>query len=172
MTSEVDSEKPQVYVSAIFCTDIIREHGTDLLSAVRITSAFTANPARVTPELPDGSLDTSRQEVVYAPVRFHAVITFWAEQPRTFTFQMQGLKPNGERLNDMRDPVDIEVPGGELGGYTINLKAFVPGSLAGIYLFDMIIDGKVALRLPMRILHKKELPDSDTAQSENYSAAF
>ncbi len=168
--SEADQGKAFVYVSAVFCSDIIREHGTDLLTAVRITSAFTAIPARITPRLPDGARDLSRQEVIYAPVKFHAVITFWAEKARTFRFQMSGVKPNGEPLNGMKEPVDIEVPGGELGGYTINLTASVPGGLAGIYLFDMLVDGEVMLKLPVQILHKKP-PESDTTQ-ENYSGGF
>jgi hypothetical protein len=153
-------DRARVYVSAIFCADIIRESATDLLTAVRITNAFTATPARFTPKLPDAALDVAHQELIYKPVTFHAVINFWAESSCSFEFMLGGTKPNGEPLAGMGGPMPIEIPGDGGSGHTLNLTASLPGSLAGVYWFEFLVDSEIALKLPMSILHGSESPES------------
>jgi hypothetical protein len=107
----------------------------------------------------DGSLDRARQELIYAPIKFHAVIGFWSESAREFTFEMRGTKPTGEPLKGTGEPAQVRISAPEDGGYTLNLMATVASSISGIYWFEFLADGEVLLKLPMLIRHESESPD-------------
>jgi|HubBroStandDraft_6_1064221.scaffolds.fasta_scaffold156264_2 hypothetical protein len=139
-----------VYVNAVFCTDIVRESQTDLLTAIRVTNAFTVQPAKATVKFPDGR--PPEQQIIYPPIRFHAVITFWCSEPREFTFVMKGYHANGQEL-DAAMETKIKLPKATLGGHTINLHSTMPGLIPGVFWFDFCIDGVVVTRQPLVILH-------------------
>jgi hypothetical protein len=106
-----------------------------------------------------GTLDLTREEVIFAPITFHAIVTFWAETGRSFMFMLRATRPDGEPLNGMEQPVSVDLKGGDGGGYTINLKSLVPGFLPGLYWFEFLVDGDLVTKLPMVILHGKESPE-------------
>jgi hypothetical protein len=152
--------KPKIYVNALFCADIVREKDTDLLTAIRVTNAFTVHPLKAAVEFTDdGPIE---EHVVYPPIRFHAVITFWCKEPREFTFSLKGYRANGDPLEGNMETI-ITLPKASLGGHTINLDSTMPGIVPGVHWFEFCVDGEPITRLPLVIIHqKKDSPPNPT----------
>jgi len=161
-------EKPRVYVNAIFCSDIIREREpVDLLTAIRVTSAFSVNPITATIKLYEGAPEeTDRPELIYHPVKFHAIVTFWSEGPRDFDFTIRGHHPSGEAMNTDMKPLRVSLQAPTNGHHTINLNSTIPGTIPGVHWFEFCVDGVMITKLPLVILHPKKdaLPSAKTTE--------
>jgi hypothetical protein len=154
--SEPDLNRPKVYVSAVICEDIVREQDTSLLTAIRITHAFTSVPAVVTQRLPDGTRDLERQEIIFRPLKIRLVVSFYCESAVKFLFIVRGVKPDGSDLHAMENEVPVEIPYPDGGAYTLNITFRMSGSMAGVYWLQFHVDGEIANKIMLAILHPEK----------------
>jgi hypothetical protein len=106
-------EQP-IYTSAFFCQEVIRE-SDNILTAVRITPAYTVSPLLVAG--PDSTLPPY---LSHPPLKLHAVILFNTEMPAEFFAQVKAFGPDGTEFSPESPPIKCETKGGA-EGYVLNL---------------------------------------------------
>ena len=144
-----EADKPRVYVSAIVCSDAIEEHGTHMLSALRISGGFLVGP------ILRPTADLTVSEWAYDTVHFILVITFNSEAPTSFRFGMKTATPDG-RVLDLSDQPDFSEEfniGAGAEGFTLKTRGAIPGALQGDYWVELLIDGQLVNKVPIRIVH-------------------
>jgi hypothetical protein len=65
---------------------------------------------------------------------------------------MRGVRPDGERLPGGFQDLECKI-GADGAGYTLNLNARVPTDREGTFWFEIYVDGELATKLPLRIVH-------------------
>jgi hypothetical protein len=142
---------PPIYVSAFLCQEVLRD-ATNLLTAIRITNAFSVSPVL----LPETELEgggTLDPQLVYPTLKLHAIVLFNSEQPAEFDVELKPFGPDGKELNQNASPIKCQVKGGAEGhalNLNINLRADIPGD----WWVEVHIDGRFATKMPMRIVHE------------------
>jgi hypothetical protein len=143
---------PGLYVSAFFCQSTIREQETNILSAMRITDAYTVSPF---------SIDS---KLVFFPIEPRLVVTFKSESPMSFRVDVVGKLPDG------RDMPLHNAPNGKTGGgaagYTLTVTVGIPTDIPGEFWFTVYVNDLPVTKVPFRVIHAA----ISTPQSENPSS--
>jgi len=165
----MESGKPKVYVSAFFCTDIIRDKDTDLLTAIRITTAFNARPVVVTPKLPDGTPDHANAEQFFEPARLYVIINFHAEQATVFQLELKMKRPDGEFMNtEVGMPSGpCSIGGGANGALTLKIALSLDVKHHGEHWLEIYMDEEVTFKLPYLVIH----PGTDSSPAVSQPGA-
>jgi hypothetical protein len=145
--------KARVYVSAILCESTIREETTNLLTAIRISDGFAINPAKITPKLPDGTLDTRNTRLFIKPVTVSLIISLRSESAASFEFNLKGFRPSGKPLTSLFGALNVEIGPNVEGGRTFNVRLTVPTDEQGDFWFEFYVDDILANKMPLRITH-------------------
>ncbi len=159
--------KPRIYLSAFLCQEVLREKNSDVLTAIRISNAYTILATEVTVELGPG-LSVSKQ--VYLPVQFSAVLSFYSDGPVDFDVNLKGFDPDGLEL-ELGEPYRCHSEGGA-SGHTLNNRITIPTSKPGEHRIDVYVDNVKVTTMPLRIIHARRLiPDPQQGQPPAPSGA-
>ncbi len=145
----------KVYVSAFVCSDLIEEQGTKMLSALRISGGFLVRPGLIPTE------DSKIVEWGYPKLNIFVVVIFNCDSPATFYFQMRAKTPSGDTI-DLSEQLKFPDPftiGSGAEGLTLKAIGSLPGSVPGDYWIEMVVNGVLANRVPVRIVHPPEFQD-------------
>jgi hypothetical protein len=140
--------KPRIYTSAFLCQDVIREKNNDILTAVRITNAYTVLPTEVTVEIGPG-ITITKQE--YLPTALSAVLSFYSDGPVDFEVRLSGHDPDGVELT-FGSPFHCRSEGGA-AGHTLNTRIIVATKKPGEHRIDVYVDEVRVTTMPLRIIH-------------------
>ena len=145
-----ESDKPKIWVSALICTDVLREdHGArKMLTALRISNGFQATPINLQP-------DPGLPGLLFATIQFKLLVTAHCEVERTFTMTSRMVAPNGRTFEDMQ-PMENQVILSNGSGVTTVINSSISPNLAGVYWFEIFVDGELATKVPMVILHQSQ----------------
>jgi len=157
--------KPRIYVSAFFCQEVIRDK-SDILTAIRITNAYTTVPTSVTVEIGSG-LTVTKQ--VYMPFVVCAVLTFHSDNPVDFEVRLRGFDPDGIELST-GDQFHCHSQGGA-AGHVLNTRLTIATGKQGEYRLDVYVDDLLATTMPPRIIHAKLADDHQSDQPSEPAAA-
>src|ERR1700733_15186340 len=161
------ASKPRIYLSAFLCQDVIREKNSDVLTAIRISNAYTVLPTDVTVQLGPG-LTVAKQ--VYLPVQFSAVLSFFSDGPVDFDVTLKGFDPDGIEL-ELGQPFRCRSEGGTVG-HTLNNRITVATNKAGEHRIAVYVDNVKVSMMPLKIIHANRLVgDPQHGQSPTPSAA-
>ena len=152
---DAPEESLRIYVSAFLCQEVLNENG--LLTAVRITNAYTTSPVAVVNA--DG---VSPPEWVHPPLKLHALMLFNCEKPVEFDVRIKCFDPNRVELLPVNPPIRCKIVGGAEGhalNVTINLHTDTPGDCWIEVWIDYQTDTAsiLATKIPMRIVQGSPL---------------
>jgi hypothetical protein len=154
----------EIYVSAFFCQDVIRDKKTDLLTAIKITNAFTV-PWKT---LEGG--EVSFKINLHPQLALNAVITFTSTKAIGFDYRIRGFDPSGKELTPPPPPTRCDLEGGA-AGQTVNVAMRLPTDKAGDYWFEIYVDDAVKTRMPLRIIHDATVHPSMSQQAKDEPAS-
>jgi hypothetical protein len=127
----------EVYVCAFFCNDVLNENG--LLSAIRIVDTIKAE------------FSAPLEQVNFTDAKIQLVIMYRTDAPCDFTMRLMGTTPDHERFS---------IPLGEsfhsdggVDGANIVSEIGLKTKTQGTYWFDLLVEGKIATRFPLRVIH-------------------
>lgn len=140
--------KPRIYTSAFFCQDVLREHDTNLLTAVRIGSSYKVAPTDVTVELGPGITISKK---VWMSVLVSAVVSFFSDGPVDFEVVLKGLDPDGIPVL-FGEPFQCHSEGSS-SGHVLNTRINVATNKQGDHRVDVYVDGVQATSMFFRIIH-------------------
>lgn len=140
---------------AFFCEKILEEKD-NVHSAIRIVDIL--NIPKPT-DLPVASEGPSQHEVVTPIMAFLAFKSGKAEG--AYTLRVVVVKPSGRRVKVAEMPVTFL---GAENGVVIRLTMIVSVKEEGLYWYEVRLNGSLATRMPLRIVHVVSKPDA--GQSE------
>jgi hypothetical protein len=141
----------KVWVSGILCREVIIET-SEIPTAFRISDKITTNPLLPEGTLPDGSPDLKGQQIaVFHPAQLKAIIVIHSESPRDFGFSVTTRRPNGSETHPViSKPMRVDTPG---VGIMLNTEINIGTTFEGVHWMEFWIDGEVANKLPITIVH-------------------
>jgi hypothetical protein len=156
--------KPRIYTSAFFCQDVLREKDSDVLTAIRISDAFTVLPAEFTLE---SGKESAVTKSFYLPLMVHALLRFHSDGPTDFEVRLKGIDPDGVEMKPMGAPFRCKSKGGT-AGHSLNIKLTIGTGKEGDYRLEVYVDGGLATTMPLRIIHgiavEAHQPDQTSGQ--------
>ncbi len=124
---------------AVICERVLQEVN-GVLSVIRVIDRLTFTP-------PMGASPTMPAQLV----TLNAVILFRSDQARgRGTVTLRPQRPSGFNMPEMNFPVLFE---GEDRGSQFILDLVFPAEEEGLYWFDVLLDGKLISRMPLRIVY-------------------
>jgi hypothetical protein len=129
-----------IYITAFFCRDIMEERD-GVVTAIRLCELFQVS-------IPDGF---TPQTTTFPPVEIKAVLTFKSEVPRSFRVSLRGIDPNGTILGMQHWKCQTL---GNVHGNMILANIRVASNIAGVFWFDVLVDGELGTRMPLRVAHQ------------------
>ena len=142
---EIESGKPLVYVSAFFCQDVIKENG--ILTAIRISDAFTAEPSGAQKK-PDGSEFTT-----YGPIKIKGVFIFRCEQAVSFTAKIKIASPASSTYVE-RFSTPVSLRGDMVEPHVLNMASSLDADVEGAYWFEVYVDDRLATKAALYVMHR------------------
>lgn len=131
---------PYVQIAA-FCENVLTE-SNGVNSLIRVVDRITTSVGL----LPEG---------IPPPAHLlNAVIALKSGQARgSIDITLRAEAPSGLRLPDLTVSVLLE---GEDRGVAIHVPVAIPTEVEGIYWFDVLVDGRLMSRMPLRVVHQRQ----------------
>lgn len=139
-TVDPPASGPYIQIAA-FCETVLTEQN-GVHSLIRVVDRITASMGL----LPEGM-----------PPPAHlltAVISLKSGQARgSHDITLRAEAPSGLKLPDLTVSVLFE---GEDRGVTVNVPVAMPTDVEGLYWFDVLVDGRLMSRMPLRVVHQRQ----------------
>jgi hypothetical protein len=139
----------KVYVSAFMCKDAIRDAiDTNSVSAIRIFDTFTVCAE-----------DVALAKDLKVLSGAFLVTSYRSENPTEFTAEYRASSPSGKVLSIQT--LTVRIAGGETGHTHVLSFDLAPARMSeGVHWFDILIDGEVVTRVPVKVVHAPGIPPS------------
>src|SRR5947209_7218768 len=144
--------------AAFLCQDAIIEKDTNILSAIKLMD-------RLDIDLP-ASLPANATFVI--PIKTTVVVTFKSPIPRRFTAHIIGRRPDKSEFAS--GAYSLELTGGA-HGHTLLMPVRFESTSAGIYWFEVWVEGDVLQRIPLEVRHTATAQSESPSQTESPSSS-
>lgn len=132
------------YIAAAFLCERILDEKDGVLSAIRIIDRFLVSV--------HGPLGVVPTELPPRVLSFVLLLSFRSGAARgRHTVTLRPEKPSGQRMDETSFPVLFE---GEDRGANLILPTEFEVNEEGLYWFDVLVDGRLMTRIPMRVLYQ------------------
>jgi hypothetical protein len=163
------NQSAKIFVSAITCQEVLIEQ-SGIPSAFRLADRIETAPLTFTRNLPNGDPDPNGLHAVFSPAELRAIITFHSEQATRFVLNVKQKRPDG-RHGDASSSKDMEIP--EPGrGVMLNTTIAVATAYEGVHWLEFWINGQLANKTPVTIIHPPELKNHRKWTAEEWTKHF
>lgn len=151
------SGKPLPHLMAAFFCERILEEKDGVLSAIRIVDRITAqaqfaHPSGVVVQALPGVAPPEKMPPF--PINLIALVAFKAGAAAgTFNLELLPRNPAGMKMPGISFPILVE--GGEDRGINVRLQVNFVAETEGLYWFDVLLDGTLVTRIPLRVLYQR-----------------
>lgn len=151
------AEKKLPHLMAAFFCERVLEEKDGVLSAIRIVDRITAqaqfaHPSGAVVQALPGLAPPEKMPPV--PINLTALIAFKAGSAGgTYNLELLPRNPAGMKMPGISFPILIE--GGEDRGINVRLQVNFVAESEGLYWFDVVLEGLVVTRIPLRVLYQR-----------------